>query len=107
MTHPSTDYRVPSQLHFARPTVYNEIYNSHNKWDKDYGLYRAFDMDGSLLSQTDHLKAKHRKALIANMFSRRAILDVQHLVREQVTYDLISGLHFPSCLMDFVAGSIL
>ena len=86
VTQPNTDYWVPSQLHFARPAVYDEIYNSHNKWDKDYGFYRAFDMDESLLSQTGYLEAKHRRALIANMFSRRAISDVQHLVREQARF---------------------
>lgn len=79
-------YRVPLQLHFARPTVYDEIYNSQNKWDKDYGYYRAFDMDESTVSQTDYLKAKHHRALISNMFSRRAILDVQHLIQEQVRF---------------------
>src|ERR1700761_2961264 len=36
-----THCRVSSQLHFARPTVYNEIYNPQNKWDKDYEYYRA------------------------------------------------------------------
>jgi hypothetical protein len=29
--------------------VYDEIYNSQNKWDKDYEYYRAFDMNESTL----------------------------------------------------------
>jgi hypothetical protein len=41
-------------------------------------------MDESTVAQTGYLKAKHRRALISNMFSRRAISDVQHLIREQV-----------------------
>jgi len=75
---------APNELHFARPTVYDEIYTFKNKWEKDYGLYRAFDMDESSLTQTDYLKAKHRRTLYADKFSRKATLDVQHLVREQL-----------------------
>ncbi|KAF8488484.1 putative P450 monooxygenase [Russula emetica] len=74
----------PNELHFARPTAYDEIYNSQNKWDKDYGFYRALDMDESTVSQLDYLKAKHHRALIANMFSRRSISDLQHLIQEQL-----------------------
>ena len=85
--------------------MYDEIYNSKNKWDKDYGLYRGFDMDESSLTQKDYLKAKQRRALYANKFSRKAISEAQPLVREQVR------LNFRFCtssyLMDFVAGSFL
>ncbi len=49
-------------------------------------------MDESTVAQTGYLKAKHRRALISNMFSRRAISDVQHLVREQVR-----GI-YPTCV---------
>ena len=66
--------------------MYDEIYNFKNKWDKDYGLYRGFDMDESSLTQTEYLKAKHRRALYANKFSRKATSEVQHLVREQVLF---------------------
>jgi hypothetical protein len=74
----------PSQLHFARPTAHNEIYNPQNKWDKDYEFYRAFDMDESFFTQTDYLKSKHRRALVSNFFSRSAISEMQHLIRDQV-----------------------
>ena len=74
----------PSQLHFAKPTVYNEIYNSQNKWDKDYNLYRAFDLDESFFSQTDYLKSKHSRALVSNLFSKSAVTELQHLIRGQV-----------------------
>src|SRR5260370_22944201 len=84
-------YRAASQLHFARPTVYDEIYNPQNKWDKDYEFYRGFETDESFLTQREYLKSKHRRALISNMFSRRAISEIQHLIRDQVRS--ISGLH--------------
>src|SRR5258708_30944746 len=79
-----THRQVSSQLHFDRPTVYNEIYNSQNKWDKDYELYRAFDLDEAFFTQTDYLKSKHSRALVSNMFSKSAISEIQHLIRGQV-----------------------
>jgi hypothetical protein len=72
------------QLHFARPTAYNEIYNTQNKWDKDYQFYRAFDTDESFFSQRDYLTAKHRRALISNLFSKTAISELHYLIREKV-----------------------
>ncbi|KAI0306858.1 putative P450 monooxygenase [Multifurca ochricompacta] len=74
----------PNELHFARPTVYNEIYNAQNKWDKDYNYYRAFDADESFFTQTDYLKSKHSRALISNLFSRKTISDLQHLIRSRL-----------------------
>lgn len=56
-------------------------------------------MEESSLTQTDHVKAKHRRTLYANKFSRKAALEVQHLVREQVRFN-IRFLH-PCCLMDY------
>ena len=64
--------------------MYNEIYNSQNKWDKDYELYRAFDMDESFFTQTKYLKSKHRRALVSSFFSKSAISEMQHLIRDQV-----------------------
>ena len=86
--YPILTIEFPSQLHFARPTVYDEIYNSQNKWDKDYGYYRAFDMDESTVAQTDYLKAKHHRTLYADKFSRKSTLETQHLVREQVRFNI-------------------
>jgi hypothetical protein len=75
---------VASQLHFSKPAVYNEIYNPQNKWDKDYNFYRAFDADEAFFTRREYLKSKHRRALISNMFSRKAISEMQHLIRAQV-----------------------
>jgi hypothetical protein len=71
--------------------VYNEIYNGQNKWDKDYEYYRAFDVDGSFFAQTDYITSKHGRSLISNLFSKRAILELQHLVRGQVR-SIVSAL---------------
>ena len=89
-----TDYHhnVSWQLHFARPTVYDEIYNSKNKWDKDYNFYRALHVDEAFFAQREYLKSKHRRALVSNMFSRKAISEIQHLIRDQVRS--VSGFQF-------------
>lgn len=81
------------QLHFARPNAYNEIYNSQNKWDKDRQFYRAFDMDESFFTQSDYLKWKHGRGLVSNMFSKRAVLELQHVVRARVRVHLIRSGH--------------
>ncbi|KAI0277356.1 putative cytochrome P450 [Russula aff. rugulosa BPL654] len=75
---------APNELHFAKPTAYDEIYNSQNKWDKDYKFYRSFNTDEAFFTQTEYLESKHRRALFSNMFSRRAISDIQHLIRDQL-----------------------
>ena len=72
------------QLHFARPTAYNEIYNAQNKWNKDHTYYRAFDTSESFFSESNYLRAKHRKALISNLFSKTAISELHHVIRDKV-----------------------
>ncbi len=84
--------------------VYDEIYNPQNKWDKDYEFYRAFNADEAFFTQRKYLKSKHRRALISNMFSRRAISEIQHLIRDQVRSIWFKYLDF---LMNLLAGSIL
>jgi len=74
----------PNELHFSKPTAFNEIYSPQNKWDKDYGFYRAFDADEALFTQREYVKAKHRRGLISNMFSKKAISEIEDLVRAQV-----------------------
>ncbi|KAI0250004.1 putative P450 monooxygenase [Lactifluus subvellereus] len=76
----------PNELHFAKPTVYNEIYNSQNKWDKDHDYYRAFDVDESFFAKTHYHDSKHSRTLISNMFSRKAISELQHLIRNQLDH---------------------
>ncbi|KAI9508110.1 cytochrome P450 [Russula earlei] len=75
---------APNELHFARPSAFNEIYNAQNKWDKDHEFYRAFDANESFFAQRDHLNAKHRRALISNLFSRSAISELQRLIQDQL-----------------------
>jgi len=71
--------------------VYDEIYCSQNKWDKDYELYRGFIADEAFFTQTKYVKSKQRRALVSNLFSRRAISEIQHVIQDQVRF--ISGFH--------------
>ena len=104
---PISNSSLGSQLHFAKPTVYNEIYNSQNKWDKDYTLYRAFDLDESFFCQTDYLKSKHSRTLVSNLFSKSAVVELQHLIRGQVRSIRISRSRGVNSLIGFIAGSFL
>ena len=85
--------------------MHDEIYNPQNKWDKDYEYYRSFDIDESFSIQTEYVNAKHRRSLISNMFSRKAISEIQHLVRDQVRS--IIRFVYLGYLIHFVAGSTL
>ena len=85
--------------------MYNEIYNPQNKWDKDYQYYRAFDADESFFSQTHYRDARHGRSLIANLFSKRAISELQHLIRDQVKSDRSRFVRV-SVLIGSLAGSI-
>ena len=71
------------QLHFSNPSAFDDIYKKY-KWDKDYQFYRGFDTDESFFSTPSYNESKHRKALVSNMFSKKAISEIQHLVRDQV-----------------------
>ncbi|KAI0265031.1 cytochrome P450 [Gloeopeniophorella convolvens] len=71
---------APNELHFSKPTVYNEIYNAKNKWDKDYQCYGAFDVDESFFTKTDYHASKRNRAPISNMFSRQTTSKLQHLI---------------------------
>ncbi|KAH8996548.1 putative P450 monooxygenase [Lactarius hatsudake] len=75
---------APNELHFSNPAAYNDIYNHRNKWDKDYLLYRAFDMDTSTIGFIHYSDAKQRRDVLAPLFSRTSILQMQGLVQERV-----------------------
>ena len=51
-------------------------------------------MDESTVSQTDYLKAKHRRTVLyTDKFSRKATLEVSSTLFLGNRYDLVSGLH--------------
>jgi hypothetical protein len=74
----------PSQLHFADPSAYNDIYNPGARWDKDKTMYRSFGEDHSSFGFLTYAEAKQRKDVLQPFFSRRAIINMQSLVRQNV-----------------------
>lgn len=48
-------------------------------------------MDESSFTQANYFVSKQRRAVISNMFSKRSVSELQHLVRSQVRS--ITGLH--------------
>ena len=74
----------PRELHFRAPSVYHEIYNPHRRWDKEESLYHSFGEDRSSFGYLRYAEAKDRKDILARTFSKRAIVDAQHLIREKV-----------------------
>ena len=80
------------QLHFSKATAYHEIYNPRNRWSRDPALYHVFSMSESLLTMMDYPTAKKRKDILLPLFSRKAILDLQHLIQEIVSAQHTAGL---------------
>ncbi|KAH7383046.1 putative P450 monooxygenase [Cadophora sp. MPI-SDFR-AT-0126] len=72
----------PNELHFSKPSAYHEIYNASARWDKERTLYQAFGEDHSSFGLLTYDESKPRKDILQPMFSRRAILNIQRLVRQ-------------------------
>jgi len=72
------------QLHFARPSAYHEIYNNSARWDKEATLYRSFGEDRSSFGYLTYREAKERKDILQPLFSRRAIVNMQGLIQQNV-----------------------
>ncbi|KAJ9663462.1 hypothetical protein H2201_005670 [Coniosporium apollinis] len=74
----------PDELHFANPQAYHDIYNSKNKWDKEWFLYHSFNEDRSSFGFVTYAEAKERKDVLSRTFSPKAIEQSQGLVIEKV-----------------------
>jgi hypothetical protein len=73
------------QLHFSDPRAYHDIYNNANRWDKDRALYECFGEDHSSFGFLTYHEAKRRKDVLQPLFARRNIVQVQSLVRKNVS----------------------
>ena len=72
------------QIHFAKPSAYHEIYNQKNRWDRDMKLYHLFADEVSTLTIPDYARAKKRRDITAPIFSRKNVLEMQHLIQRCV-----------------------
>ncbi|KAF2168238.1 hypothetical protein M409DRAFT_65711 [Zasmidium cellare ATCC 36951] len=73
-----------NELHFSRPSVYNEIYSPSRRWDKDATLYRVFNQDESSFGFPTYREAKARKDILAPLFSHRATCEMQGVVKNHL-----------------------
>ncbi|KAK9327706.1 cytochrome P450 [Lipomyces starkeyi] len=76
----------PNELHFSNPAAYNDIYNSSARWDKEESLYCCFGEDRSSFGFLTYNEAKQRKDVLQPLFSRRAITNMQGLIREKIDH---------------------
>ncbi|GJE93186.1 cytochrome P450 [Phanerochaete sordida] len=72
---------APNELHFSKPSAYHEIYNVKNRWDRDMKLYRGLADEESLITIPNYARAKKRRDLTAALFSRKNVIDMQHIVQ--------------------------
>lgn len=72
------------QLHFFSPEVYNELYSNTNRWDKEESLYHSFGQEKSSFGFLAYREAKQRKDVLAPLFSKRAICELQGLVKQNL-----------------------
>ncbi|KAI0265782.1 putative P450 monooxygenase [Gloeopeniophorella convolvens] len=82
-------YGEMENLHFSNPNAYNEIYNAQNKWDKVSKFYGGFDVDESFFSKADYHDSKRNRTLVSNLFSRKAISELQYLIKSKM--DMLCG----------------
>ncbi|KIK66348.1 hypothetical protein GYMLUDRAFT_218479 [Collybiopsis luxurians FD-317 M1] len=78
---------APNKLHFNYPQAYHDIYTHGSTLTKDPGLYPhgiAAPAYESAWAACDPQKAKFRRSLIAPLFSRRAILELEYTIQQQV-----------------------
>lgn len=81
---PQVDLPNHVQLHFSKPSVYEEIYNIKNRWDRDMKLYHIFADEQSTITIPDYPSAKKRRDIIMPLFSRKNIVEMQYLVQQCV-----------------------
>ncbi|KFY93220.1 hypothetical protein V500_03833 [Pseudogymnoascus sp. VKM F-4518 (FW-2643)] len=74
----------PNELHFSDPAAYSEIYSNNNRWNKEADLYHSFGEDRSSFGFLTYAESKQRKDIMAPLFSRRAICELQGLVKSNV-----------------------
>ncbi|KAF5381432.1 hypothetical protein D9757_009044 [Collybiopsis confluens] len=77
----------PNKLHFNSPRAFHDIYTNGHSLRKDPGMYThgvATIASESAWAATDLQKAKYRRGLMAPLFSRRAIVELEYTVQQKI-----------------------
>ena len=72
-----------TQLHFYAPSAQKQLYE--NKWSKEEHLYASLSTEHSSFGLLDYAENKRRRDLLLPFFSRRAILQMQSIVQDNVS----------------------
>ncbi|KAK7044006.1 hypothetical protein VNI00_008174 [Paramarasmius palmivorus] len=73
---------TPTELHFNNPDAFDDIHVTPKpSYIKDPEFYGSFATPDSLVSQADPRKASKRRHLLGSYFSRRSVLQLEHLVQ--------------------------
>ncbi|THH28848.1 hypothetical protein EUX98_g5345 [Antrodiella citrinella] len=72
------------RLHFSDPDAYNEIYHPSRRWLKDERLYGSLVNGMSTWNFLDYSSAKKRREILLSHFSRKSIIELQHLVQDRM-----------------------
>ncbi|KAF8901836.1 cytochrome P450 [Mucidula mucida] len=74
----------PNELHFCSPEAYFAIYTARSGFTKDPQFYRSFGEDESSFGLVDVQKHKQRRNIMSPLFSRRAIVQLEHVIQEKI-----------------------
>ncbi|KAH8105263.1 cytochrome P450 [Cristinia sonorae] len=74
----------PNELHFSDPAAYGELYHPNRRWKKDPTLYESMTEGAGSWNLLDYPSAKKRREVLLSHFSRKSILDLQHVVQEHM-----------------------
>ncbi|KAF4620014.1 hypothetical protein D9613_005506 [Agrocybe pediades] len=81
----------PNELHFNDYSAHAEIYSVGSQLTKDPSFYRCFGVDGSAFGAVNPCVSKIRRAFMNNFFSRRAMLQLEDMIRQKAVH-LVSRL---------------
>ncbi|KAJ6499845.1 cytochrome P450 [Mycena vulgaris] len=74
----------PNEVHFSHPDAFDSIYNFNSTFTKDPVVYKAFRQDLSSFGFLDAREARRRREMLSPLFSRRAILQLEHVIQGKV-----------------------
>ncbi|KAI0711453.1 cytochrome P450 [Earliella scabrosa] len=75
----------PDQLHFCEPSAYDDIYLHGHRFTKDPRVYQGkLSQDNASLCIVDLREIKTRRDILGPLFSRRAIVKLEHVILSKI-----------------------
>ncbi|KAG6833729.1 hypothetical protein H0H87_001161 [Tephrocybe sp. NHM501043] len=75
---------APNELHFNEYAAHSAIYATGSHFTKDRAFYHSFGADESAFGAIQPQDSKLRRNMLAPLFSRRAILNIEHNIQDKV-----------------------